>query len=183
MPGIQVRHFTAKQQELKGRIVQQQHIIKKSPCGSFRQTFCSLNFIKNTHPHVYCTCTYSYLSLMSLTFKLSWAYSFDSNVCYITYCFYTFVLEPFHSPPTSVLFSWMYFQTLHNVYRYLDCADKTAALEFLLQQGDGRERQRNRQNYFGNLGSSKYSAKPKIKVWLFKSTFGGYSALHDNIHV
>ena len=32
------------------------------------------------------------------------------------------MLQPFHSPPTCVLFSWMYLQTLRNIYRFLQIA-------------------------------------------------------------
>ena len=123
----------------KGRILQQQqqHITTTSPCGSSRQlrTCDSLLSYLHMHPHTPTFILYIlYSHVTHIKMIMNWFISvdfqsFDSDACYITYCFYTtFMLEPFHSPPTNVLFSWMYFQTLHNIYRFSDCPDTTKAL-------------------------------------------------------
>lgn len=80
--------------------------------------------------------------------------------------------EPFHSPPTNVLFSWMYFQTLHNTYRFLDWTDKTAAfcrVSATQKRRPWKTKQLKRTKHLslGNLSSS--SLKQKALVWLFKS--------------
>lgn len=94
-------------------------------------TVCSLTFICGTnthiHTHRYTVHAHAYLQTLSkpndtlIKMIIDWFIafqSFDRNVCYVMHCLYTaFMLEPFCSPPTNVLFSWMYFQTLRNIYR------------------------------------------------------------------
>ena len=100
------------------------------------------------------------------------------------------MLQPFHSPPTCVLFSWMYLQTLRNIYRFLQIAPTQQQLFAELFGKAAAKATKDKatkmtssflfiKNQFGTK-----KKKKKLWCWVFKSTLCGrlvsYSAFYND---
>lgn len=90
-----------------GWIFQQQHLTTTSPCVS-RGPVTLLSCLYQMHAHMYILPS----NVTHIKMGMNWFISddffikkiIDSSACYITYCFYTFMLEPFTVHPQMYYF-------------------------------------------------------------------------------
>lgn len=113
--------FLKKNRRIEGRIERGQRCTavmwQRRTCDSLLSHLCQIH----TCTHVSAHASHSHCGA-DLSVLNHWQQSVLHNIVSIHVYPGTF-----HSPPTNVLFSWMYFQTLHNIYRFWECTDALAA--------------------------------------------------------